>query len=210
MTRQQVKLKAKEDIRGRVFACFIPFLILGGIQLLIGYLLGENTYAIVPILVNIAMFPLSVGIAAIFLQVVRQKNSDIKMGKVFDFYKKTNRLGQIFLAYIVSSLYVIGGLILFIIPGIILAMRYSMLTFVLADYDDISWRDALYKCKQITDGRKGEIFIYMLSFFGWGILVAITLGILSIYVLPYYQATFANLYTIYNPTINVIDQEFLP
>lgn len=209
MSRQQIKLKAKEDIRGRVFVCFIPFLILFGIQILLDALLGERTYGVIPILINIAMYPLSIGIAKIYLQIVENKN-DIKVQQVFEFYKNINRLGQLILAYIVSMLYIVLGLILLIVPGIILALRYSMLPFILADYSDITWRDALKKSKELTDGRKGEIFMYGLSFIGWFLLVAITAGIMSIYVLPYFQATMANLYYTYNPKVEVQDTEFIP
>jgi uncharacterized membrane protein len=208
MTRQQIKLKAKEDIRGRVFVCFLPFLILLGIQILIDLLLGERTYGIIPILINIAMFPLTVGIAKIYLKIVDSKQSDVLAKEVFSFYQ-AKRLGQLFLAYIVSTAFMILGFICLIIPGIILALRYSMLPFIMADYEDITWRDALKKCKEITDGRKGEIFGYWLSFLGWFILIVITVGIMSIYVLPYFQATMANLYNEYNPRVQVVESQTL-
>lgn len=206
MTRLQVKTKAKEDIRGRVFACFIPILIFAGIQILIDALLTKNTYGIIPILINIALYPINVGIAKIYMGIVSTKNGEIKTMEIFTFYKNTQRLGHILLSYVISMLIIIGGFILLIIPGIIFAIRYSMLPFILADYEDITWRDALQKCKDITNGRKGEIFGYYLSFLGWFILVALTAGILSIYVVPYFQATMANLYYVYNPKVEVISE----
>lgn len=206
MTRLQVKTKAKEDIRGRVFACFIPILIFAGIQILIDALLTKNTYGIIPILINIALYPINVGIAKIYMGIVSAKNGEIKIMEIFTFYKNTQRLGHILLSYVISMLIIIGGFILLIIPGIVFAIRYSMLPFILADNEDITWRDALQKCKDITNGRKGEIFGYYLSFLGWFILVALTAGILSIYVAPYFQATMANLYYVYNPKVEVISE----
>lgn len=203
MTRQEVKLKAKEDIRGRVFVCFLPFLIRYGIQILIDVFVSKETYGIIPLLINLALYPLTVGIAKIFFDVVNNRDGNVEIPQMFYFYKNAKKLGQMLAAYIISTLIIILGLILFIVPGIIFALRYSMLDFVMADYEDITWQDALKKCKEITDGRKGEIFGYMLSFLGWFLLVAITAGIMSIYVLPYFKATLANLYFTYNPKITV-------
>lgn len=207
MTRQQVKLKAKEDIRGKVLMCFIPFLIIYGIQILIGYATAEKTYGIVTILIGLLMYPLQIGLALIFMNVVNNRSYAPSMSKLFEPYKNFDRLVQYLIAYALSMIYIFLGLICLIVPGIILAMRYSMLPYILADYPDISWKEALKKCKEITNGRKWEIFVYYISFFGWFLLVTITLGILSIYVLPYLNATIANLYYIYNPEEKIIVPE---
>lgn len=208
MTRQQVKLKAKDDIRGRVFMCFLPFLIVYGVQLLIDSFSAKQTYALIPMIISLLAYPMTVGISKIYLKIVNSKENDINVTEIFSPYKKLNRLGQIILSYFLSTVYIILGLICFIIPGILLALRFSMLQFVLADYEDITWKDAMDKCKEITDKRKGEIFGYGLSFLGWFILSVLTAGILFIYVLPYFQATMANLYYIYNPKITVQEPSF--
>ncbi|HOO22722.1 MAG TPA: DUF975 family protein [Clostridia bacterium] len=205
MSRQQIKLKAKEDIRGRVFICFLPWLIYAAIIGIITGFSARDTYGSVSTIVYLVLFPMVVGISKIYLEIVNNRNYDIKIGEVFAFYKSFNRIGHILAAYIISGLYIILGTILLIIPGIILALRYSMLPFVLADYDDIGWREALDKCKEITKGRKFEIFVYNLSFIGWFLLGAITAGILYIYVAPYYTATMANLYYHYNPKLTLGD-----
>ena len=43
-------------------------------------------------------------------------------------------------------------------------------------------------------GQKWNYFVLMLSFILWGILTTITCGIAGLYVIPYYEATFTNLY----------------
>ena len=40
----------------------------------------------------------------------------------------------------------------------------------------------------------GELFVLALSFFGWALLGAITFGIAYIWILPYMQATYTNVY----------------
>ena len=40
----------------------------------------------------------------------------------------------------------------------------------------------------MTKGQKGRLFVFDLSFIGWWILVVLTLGILAIWVSPYYNS----------------------
>ncbi|WKY44536.1 DUF975 family protein [Eubacteriaceae bacterium ES2] len=48
---------------------------------------------------------------------------------------------------------------------------------------------------RITNGHKGEIFMMVLSFFGWFILSGITMGIVGVfYAMPYYSVSLAGLY----------------
>ena len=54
---------------------------------------------------------------------------------------------------------------------------------------------ALEMSRKMTDGRKMDIFVLQLSFIGWFILSALTLGILGIcYVNPYYTLSMQECY----------------
>ena len=87
--------------------------------------------------------------------------------------------------------------LLFIIPGIIAALSYSQVFYILAEdtekkHDAMS---ALNESKKIMDGHKLDYFVLgiMLSFIG--ILVTIfTLGIGMLWFLPYSQVVLANFY----------------
>jgi uncharacterized membrane protein len=58
----------------------------------------------------------------------------------------------------------------------------------------------------MTEGHKMELFVLGLSFIGWGFLCVITLGIASIWVIPYMQATYANAYKSLKPSVIVDEQ----
>ena len=58
----------------------------------------------------------------------------------------------------------------------------------------------------MTEGHKMDLFVLGLSFIGWAFLCAITLGIASIWVGPYMQATFANAYKSLRP-VAVADEQ---
>ena len=49
--------------------------------------------------------------------------------------------------------------------------------------------EALNMSKAQTRGHKWELFVLDLSFIGWSILCSLTLGILSIWIMPYMQQT---------------------
>ena len=89
------------------------------------------------------------------------------------------------LASLLVGLNVLIGMILLIIPGFIAAMGLSLYEFVIADNPELPVTDALRKCWDITNGHKVEIFVFILSFIGWEILGALTLGILYIWLMPY-------------------------
>lgn len=84
---------------------------------------------------------------------------------------------------------------LFIIPGIVFAYRYKMIPYILAEDPSLKWSDAKQKSIDMMNGNKWNAFVLDLSFIGWYLLCALTLGILAIfYVNPYVAQTEAELY----------------
>lgn len=107
--------------------------------------------------------------------------------------------------------------LLLLIPGIIKALEYSMVPFILADNPYIPGSRAREISRSMTKGEKGAIFVFILSFLGWIILasipgafiVAVFRGVLpaqwvliqsiivqlcTVFVMPYYNASFTELY----------------
>ena len=89
-------------------------------------------------------------------------------------------------------LYILIGFILMVI-GIIIALpqyyAYSQVEFILCDTLENQSYESAFKIirtsRQMMKGYKGKRFVLDLSFIGWYLLTAITLGIASIYVYPY-------------------------
>jgi len=61
--------------------------------------------------------------------------------------------------------------LLFFVPGIIAALRYSMAAYFLAEDPSLSAGEALRKSKQVMKGRKGSYFMLLISFIGWNLLI---------------------------------------
>ena len=90
---------------------------------------------------------------------------------------------------------------LLIIPGIYWSYCYMQVGYlmadipwILADNPEIGYRRAMELSKQMMDGEKWNTFVLQLSFIGWYLLCSITFGIGFIFLEPYVQATFAELY----------------
>ena len=84
--------------------------------------------------------------------------------------------------------------LLFVIPGIVKAIAYSVTPYLLARYPGIKALTASELSDRITKGYKMEIFVMALSFFGWVLLSGLTFGLLQIfYVGPYMETSMAGL-----------------
>lgn len=87
--------------------------------------------------------------------------------------------------------------LLFVIPGIVAAYRYSMAMYLMAEDPEMGVVEAIEKSKEIMKGKKGRLFTLQLSFIGWFILGSLTCGILNLfYVNPYYMSSLAAFYNI--------------
>lgn len=211
MNRIDAKSNARKNIKGNwtylFFTVFLMALVSGLISGILTAINGaiDNKIAkaifsvfsfAVSVVVYLAMMPLDIALSGKCLAVSRGgKTSDVDL---FCYYKEKDYSEKI-KASLFITLYVAIGCVLFLIPGIILALRYSVIGFVFADNPKIGYREALDKCKEITDGYKWELFVFFLSFIGWHLLACLTVGILEIWIIPYQSVAFASWYDIINP-----------
>lgn len=131
---------------------------------------------------------LALGLISFFIKIARGRTA-----KVEDIFSMLRYSFKAFGLTCVTCFFVFLWACLFIIPGIVAALRYSQAMFVMAENPEIKIMDALRQSKQLMTGRKAEFFILNLSFIGWSILASITVvGVLWLEV--YMQTVFANYY----------------
>ncbi len=100
-----------------------------------------------------------------------------------------------FIAILWQGLWVFLWSLLFVIPGIVKAISYSQMYYILAEYPKVSPFKAMRISKTMTKGFKADLFVMYLSFIGWGILNVFTFNILWIcYLGPYFNMSFVNAY----------------
>ncbi|MGL4991904.1 MAG: DUF975 family protein [Sarcina sp.] len=100
---------------------------------------------------------------------------------------------KIIILQIIISIIIGIGFIILIIPGIILTLLLSQSIFIMCK-TDCSIGYAISHSIKLMKGHLWEYFVFQWSFILWYLLIAITLGIASIFVLPYINTTFANYY----------------
>ena len=134
--------------------------------------------------------PLQGGISRFFVHNLNTKAEIRELAYCYD-HGYLNVVKTLFLKELFTFLWTL----LFIIPGIIKAYQYRMIPYILAEHPEMPCSEVFEKSKQMMQGQKWNAFVLDLSFLGWEILSALTLGILGIfYVDPYRCMTNAALY----------------
>ena len=181
-----------------MFVAYLPILAIGivsSIGLSIYEFFSLNRFAMQisdggSSLLNILLIPFEVAFCGFFLNHLRGFSPNWKSV----YQEGFDRYGDYLLVGFVTGL-IIGIWSLFlIVPGIIAALSYSQVYYVLHDNPQVSCKRAREISSALTDGCKWDLFVLELSFIGWWLLVALTAGIAFIYVWPYYQTTKAMYY----------------
>ena len=80
------------------------------------------------------------------------------------------------------------------IPGSYKSYQYYYVPYLLAENPYMSYSRAKELSIAMTNDEKMEIFVLDISFFGWLFLGAMLCGVGVLFVIPYQQATYAELY----------------
>lgn len=139
---------------------------------------------------QIFLAPLTITLLGIYVMLVHgnkmkvEDNFKYTFSKTFDsnYWKKL-------ILYFVENIIIGLMTALFIIPGIIFYYRYYFANMIMADNPNLSAKQAVKLSIKMTDGHKGELFALDLSFLGWVLLTPLTLGLVTIYTMPYYMTT---------------------
>lgn len=133
--------------------------------------------------------PIAYGVSTYFMKVVRNGGPQLEdMFGGFKYFINT------FLVNLVTGILTILWTLLFIIPGIVAALRYSMVYYIMNDNPGITCMEAINQSKEMMRGHKGKLFMLTLSFIGWALLSILTLGIGLLWVGAYYSTARVNFY----------------
>jgi uncharacterized membrane protein len=220
--RGEIKQAAKDDLRraqpNPMLATLVFFIITFGINLVVDYftglpggryyemlrsgyhvgmalgtVYGGVTGAFViffKILLALFTMILNYGYYAVYsLSLSRLRDADIR-----SFFAGFERPVRIIAVQILMSVFILLWSLLFLIPGIVAAYRYRLALYLMADDPELGAMDAIRQSKVLMNGYKGQAFVLDLSFIGWWLLTPLTLGILGLWVTPYFSVTCANFY----------------
>ena len=124
-----------------------------------------------------------------------REDRNISFSLCFSAFRKNSYIRTV-LATTYQMLFLFLWSLLLWIPAVIKGYAYRMIPYIIADNPNIGAKRALKLSCMMTRGHKFEIFILDLSFIGWYLLgfIACCIGIYA--VVPYQNATNAELYDV--------------
>lgn len=219
-TRSELKARAKASIKANYWQCLlvcILIVILAGNFISVEYNLdydhfylnlGSSTSYINHTLMMLTLFsaavlgiigliyrtfvlePLNVGKVRYFLE---NREEPSRIDTLLYTFRQKDYLNIVIILFL-RDLFIFLWTLLLIIPGIVKAIEYGQINYILAENPSLDSKRVFQMTREMTMGNKWDIFVLDLSFIGWNILSAFTCGIVGVAIMPYYEATFAELY----------------
>ncbi|MBE7043112.1 MAG: DUF975 family protein [Ruminococcaceae bacterium] len=200
MNRVELKENAKQQIKGKIGILFAITLIM--VLVTFG---GSLVLSFIPFVGSVASLivitaPLTLGYIMVYLKVANGQNVEIG-----DLFKGYQDLWCAFKTQFFVGLFTGLWSLLFVIPGIIKGISYSMAYYILAENPGMGALEAINRSKAMMEGHKMDYFVLTLSFYGWFLLSYITCGIVGIWAIPYMATTYANFYNKIKNTGNEVN-----
>lgn len=191
MTRQQIKAMARAQLGNQIFGnTWLIAVVVAVIQTAIAYLVNA-----IPVIGQIASLllsgPVAYGVSAMFLKQTRT-GEKMDIGDIFNGFRED--FSNTFLIGLMTTIFTMLWSLLFIIPGIVKALSYSMAMYIKVDHPDYDWKQCIDESQRMMQGHKGELFVLNLSFIGWMIVGACCAGIGGFWVNAYMQAATSQFY----------------
>lgn len=125
----------------------------------------------------------------------RASGQSAGLGRLFWCFERGKYLNVVKVMFL-KNLFIFLWTLVLIIPGIIKTYEYAMVPYILSENPNMDYRDALALSRQMMDGEKFNLFVLQWSFIGWELLGMLLCGIGILFVVPYENATFAELYAV--------------
>ena len=189
MRRAELKARAKAQLGGQIFANqWMMALALCLINAALTTLAGIVVPGIGALIIT---GPLTISLYGSFVAQTRYARQ-MQVEDLFAAFRRD--FGGSFLLALMQAIFTFLWSLLFIVPGIIKSYAYSMSMYIKSDHPDYDWKVCLDASQQLMKGNKGRLFVLDLSFIGWYFVGALILGVGTLWVAPYHQATRAQFY----------------
>jgi len=222
--RSQFKDLAKQQIQGKIGILFLCSLVIWAILTVVSFLISsimpspltsvlqsvladpemifEHPEYLIPMLTPSILSEIVKGIlqslvavgftmstVMIYLGVTHGRTPQVQ-----DIFKGFSIWGKALWLHVLMVFFTLAWSLLFLIPGMVKSLAYSMAPRILAENPGMTARQALRESQRITNGYKLDLWVLALSFLGWILLVVPTFGLIMIYLTPYMETTSAHAY----------------
>ena len=198
MNNSEIRNVTKEILKGKYKNVMLPFLLaillisLSQSQDLYSYVYDAYGKTYMFTIGSIALFiqgPISIGLATYSLAIANQK--DYSYNQIFTGFKYFFKALFLFLLFNISLLI---GFICLIIPGIIIALMFSQIFYIMADDPETGVIDAFKKSVSLMKNKKLQYLGLILKYVLFFILGVFTLGIWWLWLIPQAYVSFAIFY----------------
>ena len=204
MDRKKIKESAKAKIKGNIWNILWPLIVIGVIQSALSNLFGatinidlSNLDSVnVPTSAYMTSYGVSIIMAILYAGYLKYVLNFVRTGKfntnsIIDTVK--SKWLNILIASVLSSFIASICFLLFVIPGIVMSLAFTLVIYLVVE-TDIAGNDSLKKSRELMNGYKWDYFVFILSFIGWFLLIPFTLGIILIWLVPYFRVANAIYY----------------
>ena len=188
MNNSEIRNVTKEVLKGKYKNVMLPFLLA---TLLLSLTQQQELYSsayeayglsYVFTIGSLALFiqgPISIGLATYSLAIANQK--DYSYNQIFTGFKYFFKALFLFLLFNISFLI---GFIFLIIPGIIIALMFSQIFYIMAEDPQTGVIDVFKKSASLMKNKKLQLFGLGMRYVGLFILGVFTLGIWWLWLIP--------------------------
>ncbi len=148
-------------------------------------------YSIEGILAQLALGVLSIILGAGFT-VITLKLAKSEHATYRDLVPPGRLVWTLFLASVLTGLIIVGGLILFIVPGVYFLTRYSMVRFVVIEGATVG--ESLKKSSHLTEGVKWRLLGFLLALLGLNVAGAAFFLVGLLLTVPVSAIAYAHVY----------------
>ena len=198
MNNSEIRNVTKEVLKGKYKNVMLPFLLA---TLLLSLTQSQEFYSsayeayglsYVFTIGSLALFiqgPISIGLATYSLSIANEE--DYSYNQIFTGFKYFFKALFLFLLFNISFLI---GFIFLIIPGIIIALMFSQIFYIMAEDPSTGVIDAFKKSASLMKNKKLQLFGLGMRYVGLFILGVFTLGIWWLWLIPQAYVSFAIFY----------------
>lgn len=170
----------KENYSKFLFVAVMTVLVYGLSSIL--STLGIQNFAISGIMFFVALFvgpAITVGGLRMMINAKRGKAQFSDILYVFE----SGNYWNVFVTMLLMGIKIFLWTLLFIVPGIIKSLEYSMVPYLLAEDAGMDGGLAFDTSREMTDGKKGNMFILALTFIGWILLIFLATFVITLVTL---------------------------
>ncbi len=179
-SNQDLMAQARESLRGN---WKLP--VLATLVYLIVFSISTNG-----LIINLLITgPINLGFSYFYIAIVREQRFEVS-----EFGRAFQQMLTAFITYLLTSIFILLWSLLLIIPGIMAALSYAMVFYVLCDDPSLRALHAIERSKELMYGNRWKLLFLFLRFLGWFILSILTLGIGFLWSIPYFQASMVHFY----------------